>query len=337
MPQTAKAPSTPPATPSRLPRLIIAGLAVVLIAVMIWWFFGRQERRDAELFTGYVVSQDVYMASPVSGTLAAISVQRGQRVEAGTPLFRIDPTVRAAEADQARAQISADLARVQQHEADLARARADVATAEAEVDRARAQVVRLTSSHADKPGSVAQLDIDQAQAALRAAQRKRDAAATQVASATAAISAARAQVQQSRSGLTSSERQLNDLSPVAPQTGRVEDVMYRAGESVAANAPIVSIIPDGEVKVRFYVPQGAVHAFQPGRRVAIACDGCPDGMSAVVDFVATRPEFTPPIIYSLDARQKLVFLVEAVPANPRALIPGQPMDVAGEATDLSRR
>jgi len=337
MPEAAKAPSPAAPKPSHLPRLIIAGVILVLIAVLVWLFVGRQERRSPDLFTGYVVSQDVYMASPVSGTLVAVTVQRGQRIEAGAPLFRIDPTVRAAEADQARAQISADLARVQQQQADLVRARADVATADADVERARSQVVRLTASQAEKPGSVVQLDIDQGQAVLRSAQRKRDAAATQVASASAAIAAAQAQVQQSRSGLTSSERQLNDLSPVAPQAGRVEDVMYRLGESVAANAPIVSIIPDGEVKVRFYVPQGTVNAYKPGRRVAIACDGCPTGMTAVVDFVATRPEFTPPIIYSLDARQKLVFLVEAVPANPRALIPGQPMDVAAETGDLRRR
>jgi HlyD family secretion protein len=60
-------------------------------------------------------------------------------------------------------------------------------------------------------------------------------------------------------------------------------------------------------------------------------------MTAVVDFVAARPEFTPPVIYSLDARQKLVFLVEAVPADPRALVPGQPMDVAATAADLPHR
>jgi HlyD family secretion protein len=101
--------------------------------------------------------------------------------------------------------------------------------------------------------------------------------------------------------------------------------------------PVVSIVPDGEVKVRFYVPQAVVSAYQPGRSVAIACDGCAANMTATVDFVATRPEYTPPVIYSLDARQKLVFLVEAVPSDPRALVPGQPMDVAATATDLPKR
>jgi HlyD family secretion protein len=37
-------------------------------------------------------------------------------------------------------------------------------------------------------------------------------------------------------------------------------------------------------------------------------------MTATVNFVANQPEYTPPIIYSLDARQKLVFMIEADPS-----------------------
>ena len=48
-------------------------------------------------------------------------------------------------------------------------------------------------------------------------------------------------------------------------------------------------------------------------------------------------EYTPPVIYSLETRDKLVFLVEAVPSNPRALVPGQPIDVAPTAEALPRR
>ena len=113
--------------------------------------------------------------------------------------------------------------------------------------------------------------------------------------------------------------------------------MFKAGETVPANVPVVSIVPDGEVKVRFYVPQALVSAYKPGRKVAIGCDGCAAGLTATVNFVATEPEFTPPVIYSLDARQKLVFMVEAVPSNGRALVPGQPIDVAPRAGDLPKK
>ncbi|HEY4212522.1 MAG TPA: HlyD family efflux transporter periplasmic adaptor subunit [Steroidobacteraceae bacterium] len=312
----------------RLPHVLIVAAVVIVILGGVWAFAGSATHKSDTVFTGYVVSQNVYMSSPVSGTLAAVSVRRGERVTAGQPLFRIDPTVRAAENERAQAVISASQSQVEQQQSALARARADLASAQAESDRTSAELKRLSAAQREKAGSVAALQLEQAQAAFDGARNKQNAARAQVQSASAGIDAARAQVRQAEADLTSSKRQLSDLAPVAPGEGRIEDIMFKPGETVAPNTPVVSIVPDGEVKVRFYVPQRVMSAFQPGRRVAITCDGCAAGMTATVDFVASRPEYTPPIIYSLDARQKLVFLVEALPSNPRALIPGQPMDVA---------
>jgi HlyD family secretion protein len=313
---------------------VVAGLAVFGIALMLYL---KSHGRGADVFTGYVVSDDIYMASPVAGTLAGVAVRRGQRIAAGAPLFRVDPTVRAAQADQARATIAAGQAQVEQQQSGLDRARADLAAAQADADRYGAQVRRLTAAQREKPGSVVQLEIDQARASHDGALRRRDASRAQLGAAAAAISAARAQVGQAQAGLVSAQRQLADLSPVAPGAGRVEDVMFKPGESVPANVPVIAIVPDGQVKVRFYVPQSLVNGYRPGRKVAIGCDGCRAGMTAVVDFVASRPEYTPPVIYSLDARYRLVFLVEAIPSLPRELVPGQPIDVAAAAGDLPGR
>jgi HlyD family secretion protein len=328
----------PDAPKKRSPIRLVAVVAVVAaVGVGGWLLLRSRAHKSDQAFTGYVVSDNVYMTSPIGGTLTAVTVKRGDRVAAGQPLFRIDPTVRAAETDQARAQISGSQAQVAQQQSAQARARSDVAAAQADADRSGAEVKRLSAAQREKPGSVAQLQLDQAQAAYKAALDKRDSARAGLQSASAAIDAARAQVRQSQAGLTSAQRQLNDLAPVAPSAGRVEDVMFKPGESVGPNAPVVSIVPDGEVKVRFYVSEALVNGYKPGRQVALACDGCASGMTATVDFVATRPEYTPPVIYSLDARQKLVFMIEAIPSNPRARVPGQPMDVGASAADLRRK
>jgi HlyD family secretion protein len=252
-------------------------------------------------------------------------------------LFRVDPTVRAAQTEQARAMIAMNEAQVGQQRASLSRARADLAAVQADADRFGIELRRLAAAQREKPGSVAQLDIDQARASYEGALRKRDAARAQLGSGSSAITAAEAQVRQARAGLTSAQRELDELSPAAPTAGRIEDIMFRPGESVNPNVPVVSIVPDGEVKLRFYVSQAVVTAYRPGRKVAFGCDGCAAGLTATVAFVASEPEYTPPIIYSLDARQKLVFLVEAIPSNPRALLPGQPIDVAPTASALPVR
>jgi HlyD family secretion protein len=69
-------------------------------------------------------------------------------------------------------------------------------------------------------------------------------------------------------------------------------------------------------------------SYQIGSRVEVSCDGCPAGVTARVSFIADEPEFTPPVIYSVESRQKLVYLIEARPeAGSVVLQPGQIVDV----------
>ncbi|PTQ13174.1 secretion protein HlyD [Sphingomonas oleivorans] len=309
-----------------LPIPVLIGL-LMAIGLLVWLLLRSGRRDELPRYTGYVVSDAIYMSAPVAGTVTSLSVVRGQRVPAGAPLFRIDPTSLGARADQARARIGESEAQAGAQQAELRKARANLAAAETEAQRAAVDLARFVAAQAEKPGSVAGQQIDQARATSLSAFRQRDAARGEVAAAEARIASARAQISGSRAGLADAAQQVAQLSPHAPAPGRIEDVMYQAGEWAAANAAIVSLLPDEKVKVRFYVPQGMVNGFRPGTRVAIACDGCPAGMTATVDYVATRPEYTPPIIYSLETRDKLVFLVEAVPSAPRVLIVGQPMDV----------
>jgi HlyD family secretion protein len=114
---------------------------------------------------------------------------------------------------------------------------------------------------------------------------------------------------------------------LAPGPASVEDVFFRPGEWVAANQPVLALLPDSQVKVRFFVPEREVARYRPGRTIRFACDACPSGLSARITYVSPRPEFTPPIIYSRDSRDRLVFMVEALPDRPRRLMPGLPVDV----------
>jgi HlyD family secretion protein len=68
---------------------------------------------------------------------------------------------------------------------------------------------------------------------------------------------------------------------------------------------------------------------QVGALLDVRCDGCPDGLTARVSYVSPDPEFTPPVIFSLETRQKLVYLVEARPEDDASpLQPGQIVDVS---------
>ena len=99
--------------------------------------------------------------------------------------------------------------------------------------------------------------------------------------------------------------------------GLVVDTLYRPGEWVPAGAPVVSLLPPANVKIRFYVPETTVGTLRLGDAVSVHCDGCGADIAAAIRFIAPQAEFTPPVIYSRENRAKLVFLVEARPRARR--------------------
>jgi HlyD family secretion protein len=94
------------------------------------------------------------------------------------------------------------------------------------------------------------------------------------------------------------------------------------------DAAVLSLLPPENRIVRFFVPESERSRVAHGTQLSIFCDRCPEGLTARVRFVSTQAEYTPPIIYSVESRQKLVFAVEARPEGPAlALTPGQPVDI----------
>jgi HlyD family secretion protein len=60
----------------------------------------------------------------------------------------------------------------------------------------------------------------------------------------------------------------------------------------------------------------------------VSCDGCAPDISARISFISSKAEYTPPLIYTLEERAKLVFLIEARPNRPDLVRVGQPVRVA---------
>ena len=76
------------------------------------------------------------------------------------------------------------------------------------------------------------------------------------------------------------------------------------------------------------MPEKALGRLALGQKVFVSHDGGKT-LSASIDFISPRAEYTPPVIYSSQCRSKLVFMIEAVvePEVARRLHPGQPVDV----------
>ena len=112
-----------------------------------------------------------------------------------------------------------------------------------------------------------------------------------------------------------------------PPSPTLEPIYLPPGQILNPCAPVLPLLPPHPINIRFFVPEPSLAAFAVGRQVALSCDGCPDGLTATITYVAAEPQFTPPVIYSLEERAKLVFLAEARPDRPEAIRPGLPVDV----------
>jgi HlyD family secretion protein len=186
---------------------------------------------------------------------------------------------------------------------------ADVAMQEAAVKNARQAYDRAVQLAKTQAGT--QKTLEDAEAALRTAQAR----------------------------LNSAQTRLTRRKVFSPVAGTVQQIYFRGGELVPAGKPILAILPPGNLKIRFFVNEAMLPKIKLGDTIGVSCDGCEAGITAKVSFIARSSEFTPPVIYSMDERSKLVFLIEARTTTPERLRVGQPVSVtlAGPATEISKR
>jgi HlyD family secretion protein len=274
----------------------------------------------------------------VGGRLERLLVQRGQTIESKTPLFNLEAEQENAAKQQADEQLKA----AQAHLADLR-----LGKRTPEVDVAKAQLAQAMAAEAQAAQQLkrdeaqfeiggiarAQLDDSRANHAIKQARVRELAGQLEVSRLPARVEQIRAQdaeVAAARAVASQSNWRLDQKRLSAGQAALVVDTLYREGEWVPAGSPVVRLLPPQNLKVRFFVPQAVAGALKPGRSVSLHCDGCGADVAALVSYIASEPEYTPPVIYSNDTRDKLVFMVEARPAPDGAqrLRAGQPMAVS---------
>ena len=287
---------------------------------------------------GYIEGEYVLLASPYAGQLQKLYARRGDRTEAGKPVFALEQENERAQRLEAEERLKGAEARLRNLEVPLRppqiqALREQLAQAKAARALSASQLAR--QERLFKSGYIAQSLYDEAKSA-----NERDAArvgevAAQLRNAEMPLGrdaerkAAEGDVQAARAALAQAAWRLEQKSVAAPASGLVQDTFFVEGEWVPAGRPVASLLPPGNVKARFYVPETALNSVLIGKAVTLSCDGCAP-IEAKVTYVSSQAEYTPPVLYSKDSRAKLLFLAEArpAPADGAKLRPGQPVDVS---------
>jgi HlyD family secretion protein len=312
---------------------MLAGLAAVAAAIVL---FTLPTNQDAE-FPGYMEADLVLVGSEQGGRVLALDVEEGAAVKQGDPVFALESSEQEASVAAAKARVTEAEARLADAKAEIQRpdeinvleaalneAKAMLQVASNNLERAQALFDKGWTTKAQLDDAIAQHDRNQA----AVAEAEKRIIAAKLPGRSDMIAAAAANAEAARHALAEAEKNLDKRQVFAPADGSVEEVYFRPGEVVNAGQTVIALLPPRNLKVRFFVAEPVRAGLQVDQRVALTCDGCPPDLHARINFIAREAEFTPPVIFSREQRQKLVYLIEARPEGPAAkLTAGQPVTV----------
>jgi HlyD family secretion protein len=244
---------------------------------------------------GRIEATQVDVSSKYAGRLSEVTVEEGSSVTQGQVIARVsspeyEAQLRAAQADLQRANHA------------LASAEADIGTRQSALDFAKSDFER--GQELIKTGFITKQVFEQ---------RKRsfEEATSALQSITSQRDQAQAQIKSAQAEVERIESIIHDLTLVSPRNGRVQYQLARAGEVVAAGAPIVTILDLTDVYMTIFLPAADAGRLAVGDEARIILDPIPDYViPASVSFVAADAQFTPKTVETTDERAKLMFRIK---------------------------
>ncbi len=314
-------------------------ISIAIAAIFL--LTGCKHREDFEL-NGYIEAEPVLAASSQSGTLTQLHVTKGDWVEPGLKLFNLEQVNELAQVEEAQASFQRLTAIVEDNlkgkrpeemaalQAELDSAKASLKLSEIELKRqidliksgytSKSNLDMLTAQRDKNLASVSELNAQIKLAELGARQDLIQASKEEANAAKAKLAQAQWRLDQ------------KNLTLATPHKARVEDVYFRVGEWIPAGSPVVKLQMLEYIKARFFVPEAMLPKIKLGQKIKLSCDGCQQDLFATVSFISDHVEFTPPVIFSEQNRERLVFMVEATPSPAQAIYlkAGQPIQIHWE-------
>lgn len=244
---------------------------------------------------GRIEATQVDISAKYAGRLADISVEEGSSVKVGQVLGRVVSAEYEAELKAAQSE-------VERAKQALAQAEAEIASRQSSFEFAKTDLER--GDDLVKRGVITQKDFDQRRRNFESADASVKATTAQRDQAQFAIKKAEAEVERIQSVL-------HDLVLVSPRNGRVQYLLLRSGEMVAAGAPVLTVLDLTDVYMTIFLPADDAAKLEIGSEARIVFDAKPDlVVPATVSFVAADAQFTPKSVETKDEREKLMFRVK---------------------------
>lgn len=241
---------------------------------------------------GRIEATQVDVAAKYPGRLVDIAVEEGSEVKAGQVVGRVSSPEYEAQLRAVQSNLEKTKQALAETESLIDQRKAVLAAAKSDFERG--QELIKTQIITQQTFDQRQRNYESSQAAVVGAQAQRD-------QADAAIKSAQAEVERI-------EAILHDLVLVSPRTGRVQYLLARNGEVVAAGGKVMTIFDLHDVYMTIFLPAAAAGKLEIGSEARIILDPAPEYVvPAKVSFVAADAQFTPKTVETKEEREKLMF------------------------------
>jgi membrane fusion protein (multidrug efflux system) len=250
----------------------------------LYWDYARHFEITDDAF---IAARQFSIAPKVPGYITAVPVTDNQRVRAGDVIARIDDRDYRVALAQAKAQVEAAQASIQNIDAQIAVQQAQIGQSEAQVEQQKATLV-FAQQQAARYQHLAQTgygsiqnaqqynsSLHQQQAAVRTAEAALAAAQRQV----SALKAQRENAVASRAQATAQRDQaqlnLSYTTVIADQAGRVVQLGAAVGQYAQAGTALTMFVPD-DVWIAANFKETQLDAMRPGQNVKLNIDAYPE-------------------------------------------------------------
>jgi multidrug resistance efflux pump len=220
----------------------------------------------------------VPIAPEVSGTVTEVAVRSNQLVEAGDPLFKVDPERYKLAVETAKANLQSARQATGASTANIDAAEAQVVSAQANLLRAEQDAVRLRRIKQEDPGAISDRRVEMAGASYTVAKASVRAAEANLERARQDLGEtgeANFRILQAQAGLEQAELDLQRTSVTAPDDGVVTDVRVDRGNFAQAGAPLMTFLASHDIWVQADFTENNLGNIKPGDEVEIVFDALP--------------------------------------------------------------
>lgn len=308
----------------------------LLVCLLLTASLSGCDQSPRTIFQGYVEGEFTYISAETAGKIEKILVERGQQVSVGQKLVILDAEQQLKQLAIENKKLESERATLDdlnkgQRPQELSVINAQIAQARHEAQTAASKLMRYRKIK--KQGYVSDFELQQIESESQQKNARVNELLSQLAShklpsRSDQILAQHARMESVKEELGKSKVDLDKRSLFSSVPGNIYDVMYHAGEVITPGQPILSLLAEDALKVRFFVPNKQLASLAVGQQIKIWIDGLDKPILAEIRFISPKAEYTPPVIYSKDQRERMVFMIEAVPFGyVQTLKLGQPVEV----------